>query len=315
MDSRFVNNFNEETESMKAMILAAGFGTRLKPLTIEIPKPLVPIGNKPIVNRLIHYLKEHGVQEVVVNAHHHHQQVVDHLDRGRPFDINIEVKVESEILGTGGGIKNTEDFWDSEPFIVINGDILTNINLSKAYEEHCRNNNIATLILHDYKAFNQIRIDDHLNILDIAPERSPGRLAFTGIHIIEPEVLGFMPKGIFSNVIDCYRELISSGRPVRAYVAHGHYWRDMGTVDSYMQANKECLKEDPFLLGPGCQIHHSARMEEWAVIGENALLEEEVEIRRSILWKDVRIKKGTRIVDSIVTSSKTVERDLINEIY
>jgi len=300
---------------MKAMILAAGFGTRLRPLTTEIPKPLVPIGNKPIVDRLIHYLKEHGVQKMVINAHHHHQKVVDHLAGGRPFGVHIDVRVETDILGTGGGIKNTEDFWDSKPFIVINGDILTNINLSKAYEEHCRNRNIATLILHDYKAFNQIRIDSHLNILDIAPEKRPGRLAFTGIHIIEPEVLGYMPQGVFSNVIDCYRGLISSGKPVRAYVSHGHYWRDIGTVDSYMQANKELLEEHLFLLGPGCQIHRSARMDGWAVIGENAFLEEEVEIRRSILWKDVRIRKGTRVIDSIVTSSKTVEQDLINDIY
>jgi mannose-1-phosphate guanylyltransferase len=300
---------------MKAMILAAGFGTRLKPLTNMIPKPLVPIGNKPIVDRLIRYLKEHGIREVIVNAHHHHQQVVDHLDGGRPFGIPIEIRVEPKILGTGGGIKNTEDFWGSEPFIVINSDILTNIDLRKACEEHRRNANIVTLILHDYKDFNQIRIDDQLNVLDIASEKRTGRLAFTGIHIIEPEVLNFLPKDVFSNIIECYRKLIVLGKPVRAFVSRGHYWRDMGTVDSYMQANKECLAEHPFLLGPACEIHATARLEEWAVIGENTLLEENVTISRSILWKHARIKKGTRVIDSIVTASKTVNRDLINETY
>ncbi len=300
---------------MKAMILAAGLGTRLRPLTSEKPKPLVPIGNIPIINLLIQYLKGHGIHEIIVNAHHHYQQLIDHLDRGKPFGINIDVKVEPEILGTGGGIKNTEDFWDTDPFIVINSDILTNIDLNRAYDEHRRNKNLVTLVLHDYKAFNQILIDENQNILDIAPESSPDRLAFTGIHIIEPEVLNHIPKGNFSNIIDCYRVLIQSGKPIRAHLSQGHYWRDIGTVESYMLANKESLKDDPFHMGPGCRTHKSARIEGWAVMGENTYLEEDVEIRRSILWNDVTIKRGTRIIDSIVTSSKSVEKNLNEDIY
>ncbi len=223
------------------MILAAGLGTRLRPLTSEKPKPLVPIGNIPIINLLIQYLKGHGIDEIIVNAHHHYQQVIDHLGGGKPFGIDIEVRVEPKILGTGGGIKNTEDFWDTDPFIVINSDILTNIDLSRAYDEHRRNKNLVTLVLHDYKAFNQILIDERLNILDIGLESSPGRLAFTGIHIIEPEVLNHIPKGKFSNIIDCYRELIRSGKHIRAHLSQGHYWRDIGTVESYMLANKEIV--------------------------------------------------------------------------
>lgn len=300
---------------MKAMILAAGLGTRLRPLTSEKPKPLVPIGNIPIINLLIQYLKGHGINKIIVNAHHHYQQVIDHLDGGKPFGIDIEVRVEPEILGTGGGIKNTEDFWDADPFLVINSDILTNIDLSLAYDEHRRNKNKVTLVLHDYKAFNQILIDEHLNILDIGPESSPGRLAFTGIHIIEPEVLNNIQKGKVSNIIDCYRELIRSGIPIRAHLSQGHYWRDIGTVESYMLANKESLKDDLFHMGSGSRIHGSARIEGWAVMGEKSLLEEDVEIRRSILWNDVTIKRGTRIIDSIVTSSKKVGKNLIDDIY
>ncbi len=300
---------------MKAMILAAGLGTRLRPLTSEKPKPLVPIGNIPIINLLIHYLKRHGIDEVIVNAHHYYQQLIDHLDGGKPFGIHIEGRVEPEILGTGGGIKNTEDFWNADPFIIINSDILTDIDLSRALEEHQRNKNLVTLVLHDYKAFNQILIDERLNILEIAPKKNPGRLAFTGIHIIEPEILNHIPKGKFSNIIDCYRDLIRSGKSVRAHLSHGHYWRDIGTVESYMLANKEALIDNPFHIGPGSQIHGSARIEDWAVMGENTRLEENVEIRRSILWNNVTIKKGTRIIDSIVTSSKTVGKNLIADIY
>ncbi len=300
---------------MKAMILAAGLGTRLRPLTSKKPKPLVPIGNRPIIDRLIQYLKGYGIREIIVNAHHHHQQVVEHLDQGRPFDIDIEVRVEPEILGTGGGIKNTEDFWDSNPFIVINGDILTDVDLSKAVEEHRKNRNLVTLILHDCKPFNQVRIDNHLNIIDIAAEDRTGRLAFTGIHIIEPEILNDMPQGGPSNIIDCYRGLIKSGKPIRAHLSNGHYWRDIGTIASYVLANKESLHENSFLLAPDCRVHSSAELEQWAIIGENALLEKDVEIRRSILWNDVKVRRGTKIVDSVVTADKEVAHDLTDAVY
>ena len=300
---------------MKAMILAAGLGTRLMPLTLKTPKPLVPIGNRPIIDRLIQYLKGQNIREIIVSAHHHHQLVVEHLDGGRPFGINIEVRVEHEILGTGGGIRNTEDFWDSDAFIVINGDILTDVDLIKAFEEHRRNGNLVTLVLHNYKPFNQILIDNHMNIIDIASDNHSGRLAFTGIHILEPEVLNYIPHGEFSNIIDCYRDLIRSGKPVRAFMPRGHYWRDIGTISTYVLANKESLHGDSFLLAPDCRIHDSSGLKEWAIIGENALVEEKAEIKRSILWKDVKVRSGVKIIDSIVTSLKEVKHDLIDEIY
>ena len=251
----------------------------------------------------------------MLNAHHHHQQIVRYLGDGREFGARIQVRVEPEILGTGGGIKNTADFWDADPFIVINSDILTNINLSKAYEYHRRNGNLVTLILHDRPPFNQIQIDSRMNILDITVNKRPGRLAFTGIHIIDPELLDYIPEGIFSNIIDCYRDLVQKGKPVRAYVSTGHKWRDIGTVENYILANKEALEGESFLLAPGSQIHSSVKLKDWAIIGEEACLEQWVEIRRSILWEKVTVKKGTNIVDSIVTASKKVTRDLIGEIY
>ncbi len=287
----------------------------MRPLTSLKPKPLVPIGNRPIIDRLIQYLKGHGIGSIIVNAHHHHQQVVAHLDGGRPFGMDIEVRVEPEILGTGGGIKNTEDFWDADPFIVINGDILTDVDLTEAYKEHCRSGNLVTLVLHNCSPFNQLQVDNQLNIIDIASDDRAGRLAFTGIHIIEPEVLNYIPHGEFSNIIDSYRELIRSGRPIRAHISRGHYWRDIGTVRSYVLANKESLRENSVLLAPDCRIHGSCRLKEWAIIGDNALLEQDVEIRRSVLWEDVRVRRGSKIIDSVVTSLKEVKHDLIDKIF
>jgi mannose-1-phosphate guanylyltransferase len=299
---------------MKAMILAAGLGTRLKPLTLNTPKALMPVGNVPIIDRIIEYLKTYGISELVVNAHHHNKQIVEHLNGGRPFNLNIDVRVEPDILGTGGGIKNTEDFWDKAPFIVMNGDILTNINLRNAYEAHKRSESLATLILHDQPPFNQIKIDDQNNITHIADENLANRLAFTGIHIIDPKLMARIPENVFSNIIHWYRELIREGRPPKAYISAGHEWRDIGTIESYVLANKETLHGKSFLCAPDCRIDSSAVLKDWAVIGSETFLEQGVEVRRSILWEKVKVKKGVKVIDSIVTSSKDVEHDLVGEI-
>jgi len=300
---------------MKAMILAAGLGTRLRPLSLNKPKALVPVGNRPVIDMVINFLKENNVSEIIINAHHHHQQIVKHLAGGRPYGINIQVRVEPEILGTGGGIKNTEDFWDTDPFIAINSDILTNIDLLKAYDFHRRNKGLATLILHDQPPFNQIRIDSKMDILDITNDNRPGRLAFTGIHIIEPELLSYIPGGAFSNIIDCYRELARKDKPVKAYVSAGHKWQDIGTVESYILANKETLQGNHFLLGPDSQIPGSTRLRDWAIVGEKTRLEQGVEITRSILWEKVTVKRGVKVVDSIVTASREVTHDLMNRYF
>lgn len=297
------------------MILAAGLGTRLRPLTEKKPKALMPVANKPIIGWVIEYLKKHGIDQIVVNAHHHYRQIVDYLDGGRPFGCEIQVRVEAEILGTGGGIKNTEGFWGGDPFIVINSDILTDINLSRAYESHKKLGGLVTLILHDREPYNQIQIDNKGFITDISASSAQGRFAFTGIHIMDPELLGHIPDRVFSDIIDCYRKLIQSGRFIRSLLTTGHYWRDMGTVENYMQANRDLLDKEPFSVGPDCRIDDSTKLKDWAVIGEKSTLEEDVEIRRSILWDEVRVRRGAKVIDSVVTSFRTVDRDLIQKTY
>jgi mannose-1-phosphate guanylyltransferase len=299
---------------MKAMILAAGLGTRLDPLTTERPKALMPIANIPVIDHIIEYLTEHGVSGIVVNAHHHQERLVRHLTRDRAFGVPVQVRVEPEILGTGGGIKNTEDFWDDAPFIVINVDILTDIDLTRAYEAHLKEGALATMVLHDCSPFNQIMIDREQNIRDIAVKELPGRLAFTGIHILDPRLLAHIPGGVFTNIIDCYRRLMEKEGVIKAWVCSGHYWRDIGTVESYVLANREAMGPNSRLISPDCRIHPSAVTEDWAVIGPGTVLEEGARVCRSVLWENVTIGKGARVVDSIVTASKSVTSDLVKGI-
>jgi mannose-1-phosphate guanylyltransferase len=286
---------------MKAMILAAGFGTRLRPLSDGRPKVLMPVANRPVIARVIEYLKGHGVTQIIVNAHHHREQVTQYL-QARPFGLKIHVRVEPEILGTGGGIRNTADFWDREPFVVINGDILTDIDLTGAYEAHRKFRPLATMVLHDRPPFNKIRTDAAGNIMDIPREYGPEGLAFTGIHILEPDILSLIPGG-FSDIVDVYRVLMDAGETVRSHVSRGHHWYDIGSLPDYVRANRE-LAPQPFTVGPGCDIHPSVKLTDWAVIGEDCRLEEGAEIARAILWKGVLVGRGVRVADSVVTRER-----------
>lgn len=297
---------------MKAMILAAGRGRRLRPLTDVIPKVLMPMVNMPMLERTIELLALHGVQEVIINAHHQSHKITDYLKRRDSSSVGIEIRVEEEILGTGGGIKNTQDFWDDRPFIAINGDIVTDINMSEVYVYHQRRGNLVTMVLHDFPVYNKLRIDKEMNILSIGSTKCGNNtLAFTGIHIIDPEVLDYIPENERYNIIDCYRQLIREKRPVRAYVATGHRWIDIGTVHEYIRANFDLLAPEKVAIGRDCAINPEASLNEWAVLGSRCSIERGAIVQRSVLWNDITVREGVRVVDSVVTSGVIVEEDII----
>ena len=296
---------------MKAMILAAGLGTRLAPLTSNRPKPLVPVGNRPIVDHTIFWLKAQGVDEIVVNTHHHRNQIRNYLDGGRPFGVRIHISEEPEILGTGGGIRKTRWFWDREPFIVVNGDILTDIDLGPVLEAHQKRGDLVTLVLHDFAPFNQIKLNSQKDILAINPVPKTGQLAFTGIHIMNLPVLDHIPSGRFFCILECYRALIRAGHPLRGHVVQNHYWRDAGTIESYIEANRETLNGAPFLMGRKCRVHEDARLKDWAVLGNGTSLEKGAEVARSILWGNVTVKENVRVIDSVVTATGEVTENLV----
>ncbi len=297
---------------MKAMILAAGMGERLQPLTSIYPKVLVPVVNKPVIDRIIQFLKTHGVEKIIINAHHHYQMIRDYIKRGNPFGVKVEIRIEKEILGTGGGIKNTQDFWGKDPFIVINGDILTDIDLGDVYEFHLKKNHLVTMVLHDFPKYNKVRVDKEMNILSIGPGTDlKGTLAFTGIHVINPEVLNFIPEKKRYNIIDAYKRLIDLKKPIRGYIATGHRWIDIGTISDYLRANFYHLPSGNIAIAEQCRIDSSATLKDWAVIGKGTSIERNVLVQRSVLWNDVIIREGTRIIDSVVTSGVIVEKDLV----
>ena len=144
---------------MKALILAAGFGTRLAPHTQKLPKALFPVAGTPVLGRMIAALKQAGCSSIAVNAHHLAHQIQTYLSQN-DFGLPVRLSPEPEILGTGGAIRQLADYWDEEPFIVINADIITNIDLADVYACHLKKGARVTLVMHDRKPFNQVWVDD-----------------------------------------------------------------------------------------------------------------------------------------------------------
>jgi mannose-1-phosphate guanylyltransferase len=302
---------------MKAMILAAGLGTRLRPLTEKVSKALIPVVNIPVLTRNIEYLRSFGINEIIINSHYLSRQILDLLKSGVFNKTELKVKVEPEILGTGGGIANCRDFLDEETFVVINSDIITDINLSEVFEKHEKSKKIVTMVLHDMEPFNQILVDHTGKIVKIHKKSGGNLLAFTGIHVMEPEIFAHIPDSGYSDIIHEYRSLIASGIQINSFLATGHIWHDIGTIDSYMKANKELLEieQQKISIGTDSSIDSSVEFKKWAVIGNNTVLEKNTVIDSSIIWDNVIIGEGVTVKDSVITSGKRVTRDLMGEIY
>jgi NDP-sugar pyrophosphorylase family protein len=293
---------------MKAMILAAGFGTRLKPLTNKLPKALMPVANIPILERNIEYLNSFGITDIIINTHYLSESIHDFTTGKTTAKVNLTVRNEKEILGTGGGIANCRDFLGHDTFVVMNSDILTDIDINPAMERHREAGNLATMVLHDQEPFNQLVTDGNNNIMEIQRNSGQGKLAFTGIHILEPEIFNYMPRYGFSDIIlDCYNPLLASGKKITAHVVSGHFWYDIGTIKSYIETNKHFLGPNKILKGSDTHIAPSADFREWAIVGDDVSIGEKAVIERSIIWNGTHIDDGTLVKDSVVTPLYTVK--------
>lgn len=228
------------------MILAAGLGTRLRPLTNTIPKPLLPVGGAPLIVWNLLLLKRHGFRQVVINLHHLGPMIEQALGTGSKFGIRIVYSHEPVILGTGGGIKQAEPHFSGEPVLILNGDTLAELDLEALCDFHRARNAAATLVLRedsDAARWGLIEVGDKGQILRITGkglmDSVPVTLRmFAGIHILHPRLLREVPKGVTSSIIDPYVKAIERGEQVLGYDLRG-YWSDIGTAERYVQAERD----------------------------------------------------------------------------
>jgi NDP-sugar pyrophosphorylase family protein len=243
---------------MKAMILAAGHGTRLRPLTDDRPKALVELRGRTLLEIALHRLRSFGINEVIVNVHHFSGMIVEYLRAHDHFGMEIEISQEEDLLDTGGGLKKAEQFFlrDSaeEPFILHNVDVLSSIDLAEMVEFHRSHHALATLAVQHRKGSRQLLFDEHRQLCGRRTEGDEGEeivrssqqmhpLAFCGIHVISPRIFALMHESHAFPIIAAYLRMsggmAGEGENIQAFCADQYYWRDIGTQASLEQAAED----------------------------------------------------------------------------
>ena len=234
---------------MKAMVLAAGLGTRLRPLTDAVPKPLLPIAGKPLIVWNLLLLRQHGIAEAIINLHHLGYLIEKEVGDGSRFGMRLAYSREPVILGTGGGIKQAEAFFGGDPFLVLNGDTLLELDLGDVVGFHARRDALATMVVREDPEVDRwgvVEVDDQQRVLSIngrgrAEADSSARRTrrmFAGVHVMDSRLLKHVPLGQESSIIEAYVGEIARGERVLGYGMEG-YWSDVGTPHRYAQAQRD----------------------------------------------------------------------------
>lgn len=224
---------------MKAFVLGAGLGTRLRPLTEFLPKPLIPVYGKPLITFSFDHLIAAGISSFVVNTHHC-PEAYARLFTGNDYrGCPLELRHEPVLLETGGGIKNVEELIGNEPFVVYNGDVLADFPLRPAIERHLHSGNLATLILRSSGGPRHIQCKDGLvtDIRGMLGNSGDPSFLFTGISILSPGIFQHIPAGQIVSIVPIYLNLIRTGAKIGGEIVNGGLWFDMGTRDAYLDAH------------------------------------------------------------------------------
>ena len=316
------------------MILAAGFGTRLKPLTLRLPKPMFPVLNQPLLEHTLKFLSSQGIQDIIINVHHLPKKIVEHFGDGSDFGVRLVFSIEEKILGTAGGLKKAEEFLQKETFLVMNSDVLADINLANILKFHKEKNAYLTLVVRqdaNPEKYKPIQLADDGRITRFVdatfnhPFQTTQRVMFTGIQIMEPEIFSRIPKDkFFGTTEDVFPSLVDEGLPVYGTL-HEKYWIDIGTRETYIQAQADALEgklilqtkssinfEGPLIvppvhIGKDCEISNDAQVGPHAVLGNGCRLRSGAMVENSILWEGVTIGSGATVKNSIIGKGVAIE--------
>jgi len=297
--------------------MAGGFGTRLKPLTNNRPKPMVPVANKPMMQHIVELLRKHGIQRIVCLLFYQADKIRSYFKDGAGFGVQMDYNLSEDDYGTAGSVKNAERFID-ERFLVISGDVLTDFDLAKAIEFHKENHSFATLVLTRVTnplPFGVVITDENGRVERFLEKPTWGQVfsdtVNTGIYILEREVLDYIPeKTDFDFSKDLFPLLVAEGKPVFGYIAKG-YWRDIGDLKQYQMAQLDVLegkvdvaingnKRGENWFGKNCKIGKKAVIEKGAIIGDNCEIKDGAFISRSIIGNNCSVGDGAQVRDSVL---------------
>ncbi|OPZ75685.1 MAG: D-glycero-alpha-D-manno-heptose 1-phosphate guanylyltransferase [Firmicutes bacterium ADurb.Bin456] len=321
---------------MKAIIMAGGEGSRLRPLTCGRPKPMVPVLNHPIMTHIVDLLKKHNFDDIGVTLQYQPEAIRSHFGNGAEYGVNFRYYVEETPLGTAGSVKNAAGFLDGT-FLVISGDALTDLDLSRAVEFHKTKGALATLVLTRVECpleYGVVITGDDGRITQFLEKPGWGEVfsdtVNTGIYVLEPEVLEYFPPGQkFDFSKDLFPLLLKQKKPLFGLVLPG-YWCDVGNLQQYLEAHHDALAgkvrmripgteispgiwveegayvdpgamlKGPALIGANCRIGKQARIEPYTVLGSGCLVQERASLKRSVLWDNVFVGAGAALRGAIL---------------
>lgn len=328
---------------MKALFLVGGTGTRLKPITDNLPKPMIPIFGSPLLEINIKKLKKYGIDEVILSTCYKPQKIERYFGNGKSIGVKVNYVFEEVPLGTAGAIKNAEKFID-DTFLVFNADILTRIdiaNLIKFHEEKNAQVTIAATEVENPWSYGVIEHCDNKYITAFKekpkPNETSSKLINAGIYVFEPEILDEIPeKTIVSVEKDTYPYLLENGFKMTVY-NECSYWMDLGTPEKYMQVHADVLNGlltldekvhnyrsktskisknaqiiNPVYIGDNVEIGDYAVIGPETVLCDNCCIGDETEVIKSIVWKDVKIDKKSVICNSIIMPDNIVDLSVCN---
>ncbi|RUM40771.1 MAG: nucleotidyltransferase family protein [Desulfobulbus sp.] len=289
---------------MQAMLLAAGFGTRLRPYTLIRPKPLFPVLNVPLLHILLDKLILAGCGKIVVNCHHLAYQIKAAV-ADRP---EVILQYEPEILGTGGSLRKALPLFDNGPVLVMNGDIYHDLNVMDLLAHHQSHDFPVTMAMHDYPRFNSVHVREEKVIAFADNHLKPGGgiLAFTGIHILQRHIIERIPEQGFFHIIDLYKQLAGEGQ-IGSMRIDDCFWQDIGTPEDYLdlhrallckgKSNDECRY---WHISTKACIEENVELKEWGAVGPEAKISSGSSLARCVVWEGAHVDSGQELTDQIV---------------
>jgi len=300
---------------VKAMVMAAGLGTRLRPLTDFLPKPMMPVANRPVLHHLLNLLRRHDVREVGINVHAFPEMIEKYFGDGSSLDMSILWSHEPELLGTAGGTKKLEDYWGGETILVTSGDGLHDIDVTALLGHHRRVGALATLAVkpvQDPSSYGVLILDRDTRVRGFQekPTRDEARsdLANCGVYVIEPELLERIPPDTFMDFgQDLWPMLVAAGEPIYAYTTMA-YWNDVGDLDALRNGILDAVQGHVRIEIPGeeispgvwaedgCRLNAAAQVDGPVVLGRNVVIEEGAQVRGpAVIGADCHVGKSAAI--------------------
>jgi mannose-1-phosphate guanylyltransferase len=316
------------------MVMAAGLGTRLRPLTYEVPKPMVPVVNRPVMEHILELLPRHGFGEVIANLHWFPETIRERFGDGSALGVDLTYSYEEELLGTAGGVRNAAEFFGNEPFLVMAGDALTDIDLAALRAGHEKNGGIATLAVKRVVNVSEFGVviagsDGRIQGFQEKPDPSEALsdMASCMIYILEPEVFDYFPdKFAVDFALDVFPRLLENDVAFHVHTIDG-YWTDVGSLPEYLQGNLDALEgtvkvetggtvlelsggdaaletgepgvTGPVLVGEDCELDADARLDGPLVIGDRCTIAAGARVKHSVLLPGSQVPAGAIVAGAI----------------